>query len=310
MDKVSQARIVAPALLLGAMLMVVPAFAQTDLSGEWRVVRSEDNFHNPYNGDTGGLPMNASAFRRSDGWDASIQSLPEWQCRPHSGAYITRGPSALKIFKQVDPVSREIVAFHTEWLRSIDNPIWMDGRGHPSELAPHTWSGFSTGEWQGDVLKVTTTHMKEDYVRRNGPPQGDRTTMTEYLSLRSVGNEDFLSWTKVVYDPDYLTEPLVRTTEYIRRPNAQVPPYPCTIVTEVDRPKGYVPSWFPGENPHLGEHEEHLGIPAEASRQGAITMYPEFRQVIKENGWEARRFESNTPTFEQQQNQPATPQQR
>ena len=140
MDKVSQARIVAPALLLGAMLMVVPAFAQTDLSGEWRVVRSEDNFHNPYNGDTGGLPMNASAFRRADGWDASIQSLPEWQCRPHSGAYITRGPSALKIFKQVDPVSREIVAFHTEWLRSIDNPIWMDGRGHPSELAPHTWS--------------------------------------------------------------------------------------------------------------------------------------------------------------------------
>ena len=36
-------------------------------------------------------------------------------------------------------------------------------------------------------------------------------------------------------------------------------------------------------------------------------MYPEFREVVKENGWEARRFESNTPTFEQQQEQPVAP---
>ena len=307
MDCVSRVKASGPLFLLAAMLISVPAFAQTDLSGEWRVVRSEDNFHNPYNGDTGGLPLNESGFRRSDIWDASIQSLPEWQCRPHSGAYITRGPSALKIWKEVDPVSRETIAFHTEWLRSIDNPIWMDKRPHPSEYAPHTWSGFSTGEWEGNVLKVTTTHIKEDYVRRNGPPQSDRVTMTEYLILRSVGNEDYLSWTKVVYDLDYLTEPLLRTTEYIRRPHAQVPPYPCTVVTEVAWPKGYVPSWFPGENPLLGEYEEHLGIPAEAARQGAISMYPEFREMIKENGWEARRFDQSTPTFEQQQALPAPP---
>ncbi len=293
-------------LLTAAACLGGAAYAQTDLSGEWRVVRSEDNFHNPYNGDTGGLPLNEAGYRRSDTWDASIQSLPEWQCRPHSGAYITRGPSALKIWKEVDPVSRETVAFHTEWLRSIDNPIWMDGRSHPSEHAPHTWAGFSTGEWVGDVLKVTTTHVKEDYIRRNGPPQSDRITMTEYLILRSVGNEDYLSWTKVVYDPDYLTEPLIRTTEYIRRPHDQVPPYPCTVVTEVDRPRGYVPSWFPGENPHLGEYEEHLGIPAEAARQGAISMYPEFRAMIRENGWEARRLDEATPTFEAQQNAPVS----
>ena len=79
-------------------------------------------------------------------WDASIQTLPEWQCRPHSADYIWRGPSNLRISKEVDPVSREITAFHAEWLRSVDRAIYLDGRPHPPEDALHTWAGFSTGE--------------------------------------------------------------------------------------------------------------------------------------------------------------------
>ena len=46
---------------------------------------------------------------RADTWDASIQTLPEWQCRPHSADYIWRGPSNLRIWKEVDPVTRQIV---------------------------------------------------------------------------------------------------------------------------------------------------------------------------------------------------------
>ncbi len=38
--------------------------------------------------------------------------------------------------------------------------IWMDGRPHPPEYAPHTFMGFSTGEWNGDILTITTTHLK------------------------------------------------------------------------------------------------------------------------------------------------------
>ena len=68
---------------------------------------------------------------RAETWDASIQTLPEWQCRPHSADYIWRGPSQLRISKEVDPVSREIVAFHAEWLRSVDRVVYLDGRGHP-----------------------------------------------------------------------------------------------------------------------------------------------------------------------------------
>src|SRR5690554_1654742 len=182
------------ATLLAVVLAPVGVLAQMDFSGEWPVVRSQDNTDNPHLGEYVGIPLSQEAIRRAEIWDASIQSLPEWQCRPHSGAYIKRGPSNLRIWKEVDPASRQIVAFQTEWLRSTNTPIYMDGRPRPPEHAAHTWGGFSLGEFQGDRLKVRTTHLKEDYYRRNGVPQSDQAKLTEYLIRRRFRNEDYLTW--------------------------------------------------------------------------------------------------------------------
>ena len=49
----------------------------------------------------------------------------------------------------------------------------MDGRKHPSQYAEQTYGGFSTGEWLGNTLKVTTTHMKTTFINRNGVPSYD-----------------------------------------------------------------------------------------------------------------------------------------
>jgi hypothetical protein len=49
------------------------AMAQTDFSGEWTVVRSQDNTENPWVGDWFGLPLNAAGLARAESWDASIQ---------------------------------------------------------------------------------------------------------------------------------------------------------------------------------------------------------------------------------------------
>jgi len=131
-----------------------PAAAQVDLSGEWAPVRAEDNVGNPELGDWVGLPLNDAARARSSAWDASIYTLPEWQCRPHGSAYISRGPSQLRIWRDVDPVSRDTTNWNLEWLRSVTRPVYMDGRPHPSPNSLHTWAGFSTGEWVGDTLGV------------------------------------------------------------------------------------------------------------------------------------------------------------
>ena len=58
--------------------------------------------------------------------------------------------------------------------------IWMDGRPHPPDYAPHTFMGFSTGEWNGDILTITTTHIKAGLFRRSGVPESDRTTVVEH----------------------------------------------------------------------------------------------------------------------------------
>src|SRR5262245_12057607 len=81
-------------LLILALLVSVPGFAQTDFSGEWTRVPDEDSALNPDLGDWVGLPLNASALRRAETWDASQWTLPEWQCRPHGGAYFKREPAA------------------------------------------------------------------------------------------------------------------------------------------------------------------------------------------------------------------------
>jgi glyoxylase-like metal-dependent hydrolase (beta-lactamase superfamily II) len=253
----------------------VPASAQIDFSGEWAPRFWEDQperVPGPELGDYLGIPISEAARERADTWDASIQTLPEWQCRPHSADYIWRGPSNLRISKEVDPVSREITAFHAEWLRSVDRAIYLDGRPHPPADALHTWAGFSTAKWDGDMLTVTVTHLKEGYLRRNGLPRSDKATLTEHW----IRNGDLLTVMTIVNDPVYLTEPFVRTTDYELDLHQQVPPYPCGVVQEVDRKKGEVPSFLPGTNPYTTEFATKHKLPADATRGGADTMYPDF----------------------------------
>ncbi len=277
MHNLSRQRIAAVFVFALMTFARVPAFAQVDFSGEWTPNGNEDSIGNPYVGDWLGIPMNDASRARAEAWSASVQTLPEWQCRPHGFAYIYRGPSQLRISKEVDPVTRQITAFHAEWLRSVDVPIYLDGRPHPSENAPHTWGGFNTAEWVGDMLKITTTHVKEEYLRRNGVQHSDLTEITTYWIRRG----DILTWLNIVYDPVYLTEPLVRSQEYRLNLNQQIPPYPCDVVEEIDRPKGVVPQELPGTNTFVKEFADKIHVPEAVIRAGAETMYPEIRKKLK-----------------------------
>src|ERR1700680_1859146 len=102
-------------ILVVAALAGLPAFAQVDFSGEWAPRFYEDQLERgpgPELGDYLGIPINDANRQRADNWDASIQTLPEWQCRPHSADYIWRGPSNLRVWKDVDPGSGEITAVY------------------------------------------------------------------------------------------------------------------------------------------------------------------------------------------------------
>lgn len=272
---------VAAAVWVSTVAVSVPAFAQIDFSGEWAPRFHEDQperVPGPELGDYLGLPINDAARLRADSWEGSMLTLPEWQCRPHSADYIWRGPSNLTITKEENPLTREIVAFHAEWLRSIDNPIYLDGRPRPDPDALHAWGGFATGTWEGDMLTITVTNLKEGYIRRNGLPRSSEATVTEHW----VRHGDFLTVTVIVNDPLYLSEPFIRTTDYELDLHQHVPPYPCEMVTEIERPKGMIPHHLFGTNADLREFGERYGIPFEVTRGGAETMYPDYRKKLKQ----------------------------
>lgn len=280
MRRTARAGMAGSFLLVISALAGVSAWAQVDFSGEWAPRFYEDQperVPGPELGDYLGLPVNDAARMRADTWSASLLTLPEWQCRPHSADYIWRGPSNLTIRKEIDPVSRRVTAFHAEWLRSVDRTVYLDDRPHPPAWAPHTWAGFSTAKWDGDMLTTFVTHLKEGYIRRNGMARSDVATLTEHWIL----HEDWLTIVTIVTDPVYLTEPFIRTTDYQLDVHQHVPPYPCEVTEEVERPKGEVPNILPGANTFIQEFPARYGLPPEAARGGAETMYPEYQLKLK-----------------------------
>ena len=267
------------ALLFLAALMGRPAKAQQDPSGSWSPRFDEDweeRIPGPEIGDYLGIPINAAARMQGDTWDATLVELPENQCRAHGSDYGWRGPSNLSIWKEVDKATQKVIAYHTHLSAyGAEQTIWMDGRPHPPDYAPHTWAGFSTGKWEGDILVVTTTHLKENWLRRNGLPRSDLATATAHI----MRHGNYLTVAAITYDPVYLTEPFIRTSDFVYNPQQQMAPWPCESVDEVDRPAGVVPAHLPGQNTFLNEFPANCGIPLEATRGGAETMYPEY--VIK-----------------------------
>jgi glyoxylase-like metal-dependent hydrolase (beta-lactamase superfamily II) len=267
--------------LIFTSFISLPLFAQYDLTGEWGARYHEDQperIPGPELGDYLGLPITDAARLRADSWDASIATLPEWQCRPHPADYGTRGPADLRIWKDVDTQTQQVTAYHThvQW-QAQERTIWMDGRPHPSEYDPHTWQGFSTGKWEGNELTVTTTHLKESYLRRNGVPRSDRAILVEHW----IRHGDYLTLVSVITDPVYLTEPFMRTTNWVLTLGQGIEPYPCEVAEEVERPEGSIPHHLPGANPFLSEFAEKHGLSVVATRGGAQTMYPEYRLAMK-----------------------------
>jgi glyoxylase-like metal-dependent hydrolase (beta-lactamase superfamily II) len=253
-----------------------PAVAQVDLTGMWAPIFHEDQIERipgPDVGDYAGLPINDAMRLRADSWDASLLTLPEHQCKPHPSTYGFRGVGNLRISAEVNEKTQSIVKLHThiQW-QEQKRDIWMDGRPQPAEYAAHTWQGFSTGQWEGNVLVVKTTHLKAGWIRRNGLLITDQATMTE----RFIRHGNYLTHIYMIEDPNYLTEPLIKTNGFQLVQNPAMQPYPCYPTVEVPREKGEVPHHLPGENPFLNDFAKKHNLPLNGVRGGAETALPEF----------------------------------
>ena len=95
--------------------LTIPAFAQLDLSGVWAPPRPYEE-DEPERGpgpalvDFVGLPVNDHGRQWGLAFRSSRLSLPEHQCQVHVVEYIHRGPLAMRIWEERDPVTHQLIA--------------------------------------------------------------------------------------------------------------------------------------------------------------------------------------------------------
>jgi len=269
-------------LLLPLLLAAQPAFAQMDIAGNWARRGGEEaralGGEGAHIGDYTGIPLNEAGRTRAETWDATVLSERERQASPHPTQYFqVRAPG--RIERVLDPESRRLIAYNLccEFGGS-ERVIWLDGRPHPPAYAEHTYPGFSTGVWTGNVLTVTTTHLRTGFLNRNGTPASSKSVVTEHF----IRHGDNLTIVQIVTDPAYLDMPFIRTHDFVLNPVVTNPGVQerMEIIDEVaDFPKGYVPSYALGTK--HADWAEYVGLPWEASRGGKETIFPDYLTTLR-----------------------------
>lgn len=288
-------RIFAPAVsaLLVALALTWSASAQApapavapmvDLAGSWTMSNEEELLTRvdpgPELGNFTGFPLNPAGRQKALTWNSTIQAVPEHQARPHGATYSMRGPGPnFHMGEIIDPVTRQLLAYTiTGLFQNANRTIWLDGRPHPSEFAEHTWNGFSTGVWEDGTLRVTTTHMKQMFLQRNGIPASPYAVMTEVF----IRHGDRLMMFSQVDDPIFLEEPMVRSNTWKWNPTQREGGIGQVEIAEE------LPDLRLGDVPHypLGTRHPQYAIdnklPLEATLGGKETLYPEYVEKLKQ----------------------------
>lgn len=206
------------------------AMAPIDLTGYWVSLVDEDwrfRMVTPARGDYEGVPMNAAAAKVADAWNPDQDEASGSQCKSYGAPALLRVPEHLHITWQDDRTLRmdtdagkQTRLFHFDSWKAPAGPPTLQGdsvaeweitRGGRGGPAP-TPNGPPQGKGS---LKVTTTHLKAGYLRKNGVPYGDQTVLTEYYDMIREQNGDvMLVVTIVVNDPEYLREPFIITSHF------------------------------------------------------------------------------------------------
>jgi hypothetical protein len=92
--------------------------------------------------------------------------------------------------------------------------VFTDGRPSPTNDPQPWWYGYTVGQWNGDTLVATTTHLKDGmWLDLSGTPLTDAATITERLRRPTFGTIEI---DITVDDPKAFTKPFtVRVNQYL-----------------------------------------------------------------------------------------------
>lgn len=270
----------------GATSAIRPTAASSgaDVSGNWMLGGHQDGAYITAGGalvDYGGIPFNEAGRLFALAWPASRQTVRMEQCAGYTIPYAFYSPGNYRFWEERDPNNQRLIAIHMYFQTTeVNRTIWMDGRPHPPAWAAHTFAGFSTGEWKGNVLHITTTHLKHGYIRGNGASQSDESTVHEAL----IRHGDRITYFAETIDPVWLDGPFTKTVINVRNP---IDPtawlYACEDGEEIiSRADSKIPHYLWGQHPFLREYADQSHVPLLGALGGAETTRPEFTAKWKD----------------------------
>ena len=217
------------------------ASAPIDLTGVWVSIVNEDwrwRMITAPRGDFPGLPLSPAGRAIAMAWDPKTDG----SCKAFGAAAVMRMPTRVRI-SWADDATLKIETDNGQQTRLLHFAAGP-GPGAPS------LQGDSAADWQrtmppnnpfginfpggpppppGGSLRVVTTNLSGGWLRRNGVPYSEKTTVTEFFDRFPApdGSEWFVVTTQVV-DPEYLLGRLVTSSHFRREPDASKwAPKPC-----------------------------------------------------------------------------------
>jgi len=212
--------------------------APIDLTGYWVSIVNEDwrwRMVTPPKGDVASVPLNAEGTKVANAWDPATDG----SCLAYGAAGLMRIPTRLNVTWQDD----QTLTIETD--AGQQTRVLRFDAGTPP--AQRSLQGYSVAQWEtppagrgggapqaprfGD-LKVTTTNLTAAWLRKNGVPYSENTTVTEYFDRFQAPNKDeWLVVTTIVSDPKYLNQDFVTSTHFKKEANgAKWSPSPCKPV--------------------------------------------------------------------------------
>jgi len=210
------------------------ALAPHDLTGYWVSVVTEDwrwRMVTPPKGDYISIPLSDEGRRVAFQWDPATDG----SCKAFGAAGLMRIPTRLNITWQGDDVLK-VESDAGQQTRLLQ----FAPKGGPGA---RSLQGFSVAEWEalgvagpgrGGVLppralKVVTTNLLEGWLRKNGVPYSEQTTLTEHWDRVAFPNGDvWLTVSQYVSDPKYLTGDYTTSMHFKKEPDgSKWKPTPC-----------------------------------------------------------------------------------
>jgi hypothetical protein len=222
--------------------------APIDLTGYWVAIISEDwrwRMLTPAKGDYASVPINLEGKKMADTWDPSKDDAAGEQCKSYGAPGLMRAPTRLHVTWQDDETLRVETDYGAQ-TRLLHFGSWKSPDGPP------TLQGNSSASWEGPRppainsapgaaeapppaakfgnLKVVTTNLKPGYLRKNGIPYSDKTTLTEYWDhVKDRAGAEWLVITTFVDDPTYLQTRWITSLNFKKEANAaKWDPTPCS----------------------------------------------------------------------------------